>query len=240
MEATSSSSETTFDSGDFSTMVDIGYGRMRDHRTISSNIGFNGGKVVLNRGGKEKINNNIAEYLRQAGLDPKEKISDLPEDKREGRVWQIATTVRPLQILGEAGGGFGENGVKLQYKYNIGGAKGEYNHITETVTMSTKAFFKDNLYLATLIGHELMHRFDHYNGLYTNLGVTGSYIPSVARNILEVRAYQMQRWLSGGQFINKIDDEPFYNLYYNAAKHENNNYNVIIKDYTTFFNNIQR
>jgi hypothetical protein len=84
-----------------------------------------------------------------------------------------------------------------------------------------------------------MHAFDHHIGMYSNFGVTLTNMPSSARAMLEVRAYQMQRWLSGGQFI-EDEDEVFYKMYYRQAKELDTNYNFIIKDYPIFFKNIQK
>lgn len=226
---------------DYDVMVDIGYGRMRDSRTISSSIGFSGAKVQMNNKGKEKIHSYIASYLTAAGFDPKEKLTTMPEDKREAHAWKMANGTRPLQLIGDAAGGFGDgkNQIKIRYQYSIDGETANYHDNTRTITVTSRAFFRDNTYLATVLAHELIHAFDHWTGNYKAWGATIGSMPMAARAMTEVRAYQMQRWFSGGEFID-AEDEKWYNIYYNTAKNLKTNYNFIIKDYPNFFNNIQK
>jgi hypothetical protein len=226
---------------DFDAMVDVGYGRMQGSRTIASSVGFSGAKVEMNQQGKQKITNAIGSYLEAAGFDPKQKISNMPEEKRETHVFNVATATTPLRVIADAAGGIGEdkNQIKIRYTFSLPGEAAEYNDGTRTITITSLAFARDNTYLATTIAHELIHAYDHFVGHYQSWGVKPGTMPESARAMTEVRAYQMQRWFSGGKFINP-EDQKWYNYYYNQAKKLDTNYNFIIKDYSKFFDNIQK
>lgn len=105
---------------------------------------------------------------------------------------------------------------------------GAYETAIRTVYVGPLAF-KNALSVFRTMMHEGVHAWDHHHGLIAYWNNHGGY----SRAMTEVRAYEMQRWFSGG-ILSGVDLEK-YNSYSNMVGYANR-----IKHYPTFFNNIQR
>jgi RHS repeat-associated protein len=171
---------------------------------------------------KIRIHSNADEWLKSAGYEPDQNISDMDESARNTYVKLMRKNVYPANILYNDA-----NNPDIIYDSAIDGY-GKY--LNETVTIYAKAF-NTNKDLFLTIMHEGLHAWDDFHGLMSAWGEN-------ARDITETRAYEMMKYFDKNVF-NNYDHSKFYDFHSNrAGKSDFNNFRI--RSYGIFFNNIQR
>ncbi|TRW21034.1 RHS repeat-associated core domain-containing protein [Flavobacterium zepuense] len=237
----------SLDSGDFDVDVDLGYKTVKSSK-LSASVSYTVGeenKPTLNSSGKEKIINNMAEYLIQANKPANKSIYDMDDDHKKFYIAEMIKNVAPLRILAEASGIITKSGeVKVDWQEKIeklqangtwAQAEGLYSDTTKRITISDQAFI-NNMSLAIVIVHELVHAFDYSrNGMMSTLA-KGGLSQSAMTAITEVRAYEIMVWF--GHSLNP-EQQDLYDFYLQSAK-DTGWQKYQIKSYPIFFNNIQK
>lgn len=183
------------DESDFNTMVDIGYGMMRDSRSVGSSVGFSGASSKLNKSGIAKferaeqkdLENTLRNRFNNSKIDPDGK----PKFDQEG-LEELHNGVTGLKKAYTEGG-------SPKVSFIERGDKGDATNVGFVDINKNK--IEDNLDLAGTLFHEYRHQwqyrefggmshFTYWQGIYGNGVLNGSSGGARARGEVDAYLYQ--------------------------------------------------